>query len=154
MNDYKDMKNAIEEHTEINRDNKDNGRFIENLIKSNQELKNQKKKLEEENKTYYDHAVQKISELKRICKEVLGWEVRVKQGFVEMKNVYSVSENDLIILKTIEDQAFEILENDYTRDLFSLQSNLGEIMKVSYPLLFSYICMLMKPEIKELYFVY
>jgi len=153
MNDYNELKAALRDFQQSQDTSTNNADFITSLIKANNDLKESIKALEDKNQKYYEHAVHKITELKRVCKDALGWDIKIKQGYVEMKSIFAKAENEIIVLKDNE-HSFEILDSDHSKNLFMNNPNLHDIMKVSIPLLFGYINILLKPDIKDLYFVY
>jgi len=156
MKDYKDLREAVKAYQKKDEANAGSYEetFLNSLLKENNQLKESVKKAEEESKRYYEHAVEKVQQFKNITKKLLGWDLRIKDEVIEMRSTLSTDENQVLVLREEGPESYVILDiEDFAKNLFTNYPHLSELKDLSFPLFFAYVSVLMKPDLKELFFI-
>ena len=103
-----------------------------------------------------EEALTKIAQLKRYIKDLLGWEISVKDEIIELKNVnHSVTHPDTAVVLRLNEQtaSYEILDTKFSQELFQKHKNLDALVSRSLPVLFSYVNVILRPELADLYYI-
>ena len=153
MKDYKDLRQVIKGYQEKDTENaeKYEESFLNSLIREINKLKETNKKLEEDCNKYYEHALEKVHQFKELAKNLLGWDVKIKNEIIEMRNALSQKEDEVLVLKEAEGGNYVLLDiEEFGKKLLTNYPHLVELKDLSFPLFFAYISMLMKPELKQL----
>lgn len=134
---------------------KDSQNYVNNLIQTNKDLSDQYKKMQAEAQRIYEDALAKINRIKKYTREVLGWEISISQEIIELKSVVGQADgkDSTIVIRINEEGSYDILETEFSQELFDKNPNLSLLIKKSYPLLFSYINVMMRPDLSDLYYV-
>lgn len=151
MKEYNTLKGTLEGVSD-----KESQNIMDTLAKANHDLKEQNKKTQVEIKKIYEDAVTKINRMKKYIRELIGWELSISQEIIELKSVV-IRTNDkdptIVIRVNEEEGGYEILETDFSREIFEKNQNLSLLVTRSYPVLFSYINVLLRPDLSDLYYV-
>ena len=156
MKDYKDLREAIKEYQRRDQGNAESYEetFLNSLIREKNQLKENLKKAEDDSKKLYEHATEKVQQFKNIIKKLLGWDLRIKDEVIEMRSTLSVDESQVLVLREEGPDNYVILDiEDFAKSLFTNYPHLSELKDISFPLFFAYVSVLMKPDLKELFFI-
>lgn len=128
-------------------------KFLERIAQSNSDLKEQNKKLAADAKRIYEDALEKIGAFKKFARDLLGWEISITQEIVELRNTqpWTAGKESTVVVRTNEEGTTqEIIETEFLKEMFNKNQSLVQIAQRSYPVLFSYLNMLLRPDVSGL----
>ncbi len=156
MKDHKILKGLLEQYRILDKENKEkyDDSFIKFVLDEIRQLKEKIKKAEEEYSHCYNQATSKISSIKDICKELLGWEIQEKTNIIELKSTFLEQPEDVFVFEKTPEGKYNLLDTQNRAKLVLEEHKaLFELLGISLPLFFAYFTIFMKPEVKEVFLV-
>jgi hypothetical protein len=158
MKDHRSLKTLLQRYQENDKENKEKyeDSFISFVLEDIRHQKEKISKLQEEYDTCYLQAKEKVSHLKSICKEILGWEINEKGNIVEMRSIFVDESDDPFVVERTDEGKYVLLDaknNSKHTSALAEHKALYELLDISKPLFFAYFTVFMRPDIKEIFLV-
>lgn len=120
------------------------------VFKEFNDLRTKLKKLEEDYANLTNAAKAKLERITNITRDLLGWEIKETEEFIELKNVLTSDKNNVVVFKR-QENAYHIVDTKENQATFiKVAKEIIELFNNTYPVFFSVVNIEMKPEYKEL----